>query len=327
MDYDKNKFLNILDRLKKFFGSQNKMAEELGLSSSYITKIYDENTKNPPAPEYLQKIATNSKGITTYDELMEICGYKEESLETIAYNTYLDIKKFTLERDADEYNCSDTIYSCLEDFQDYIKKLKNNLNSSLHTKILFNTYFKEEDIIEDYLYVSNFLYVYNTLISYLKKKEYVELSKYNLINWLKTEDFYNNISVLNDLELLSYTSQNIKFIDINNNKNDIINILNTFNSYINMAYLSDVDNNEITQFFKEKVLKNKDTNVMVAEESIPYPTSNIIKIPVVGTVAAGEPILAQENIIDYEELPANEFQDGEYFRFENQTEALCILVF
>ena len=38
-----------------------------------------------------------------------------------------------------------------------------------------------------------------------------------------------------------------------------------------------------------------------------------IKIPVVGTVAAGTPILAEQNIIDYEELPANEFQDGEYF--------------
>ncbi|MDO4282382.1 MAG: XRE family transcriptional regulator [Clostridia bacterium] len=38
-----------------------------------------------------------------------------------------------------------------------------------------------------------------------------------------------------------------------------------------------------------------------------------IKIPVVGTVAAGTPILAEQNIIDYEELPANEFKDGEYF--------------
>ena len=75
MNYDKQKFLNILDKLKASFGSQNKMAETLELSSSYITKIYDENTKNPPAPEYLKKIAENSNGITTYEELMSICGY------------------------------------------------------------------------------------------------------------------------------------------------------------------------------------------------------------------------------------------------------------
>ncbi len=75
MNYDKEKFLNILDKLKTLFGSQNKMAEALELSSSYITKIYDDNTKNPPAPEYLKKIAKNSKGITTYEELMSICGY------------------------------------------------------------------------------------------------------------------------------------------------------------------------------------------------------------------------------------------------------------
>lgn len=75
MNYNKEKFLNILNKLKESFGSQNKMAEALGISSSYITKIYDKNTKKPPAPEYLKRIADNSKGITTYRELMIICGY------------------------------------------------------------------------------------------------------------------------------------------------------------------------------------------------------------------------------------------------------------
>lgn len=61
------------------------MADALELSSSYITKIYNENTKNPPAPEYLKKIADNSRGITNYDELMQICGYLDDK-ETIITN-------------------------------------------------------------------------------------------------------------------------------------------------------------------------------------------------------------------------------------------------
>ena len=75
MNYNKEKFLMILDKIMDSFESQNKMADVLDISSSYITKIYNENTKNPPAPEYLQKIANNSGGITTYQELMQICGY------------------------------------------------------------------------------------------------------------------------------------------------------------------------------------------------------------------------------------------------------------
>lgn len=72
--YNRNKFLMILDRIKNEYYSQNSMAESLGVSSSYITKIYTEKL-NPPAPEMLRKIAKASKGITTYKELMQVCGY------------------------------------------------------------------------------------------------------------------------------------------------------------------------------------------------------------------------------------------------------------
>lgn len=72
--YNRKLFLRILDDIKLNCCSQNKMAEELGLSSSYITKIYTEKT-NPPAPDVLRKIAKASKEITTYKELMQVCGY------------------------------------------------------------------------------------------------------------------------------------------------------------------------------------------------------------------------------------------------------------
>lgn len=97
MNYNKDKFLSILNKLKESFGSQNKMAEALGISSSYITKIYDENTKNPPAPEYLKKIADNSKGITTYEELMEVCGYLDSKTKSEYYGTSLVVYQSLLD--------------------------------------------------------------------------------------------------------------------------------------------------------------------------------------------------------------------------------------
>lgn len=51
----------------------------------------------------------------------------------------------------------------------------------------------------------------------------------------------------------------------------------------------------------------------VPKKIINMRSKHVVKIPVVGTVAAGEPILAEQNIVDYEELPAEEFKDGDYF--------------
>ena len=42
-------------------------------------------------------------------------------------------------------------------------------------------------------------------------------------------------------------------------------------------------------------------------------SSNKIKIPVVGEIRAGLPTFADENIIDYEEVPEEMVKDGEYF--------------
>lgn len=41
--------------------------------------------------------------------------------------------------------------------------------------------------------------------------------------------------------------------------------------------------------------------------------NTVVKIPVLGHVAAGIPIEAIEDIIDYEELPAAQYNDGDYF--------------
>lgn len=272
MNYNKEKFLNILDNLKNFFGSQNKMAEALGLSSSYITKIYDENTKNPPAPEYLQKIAANSKGITTYNELMKICGYIENihSFDTDAFTRSNELKT--------------EILSLEKDYSDL------NLNDE-EQKILENYKIQKENLQNEYSNLSN------------NDKSYQDMSA--------TRDWYmkENDKIL--YSVLHTNSKNIRK-DFISKALKILNRIDSKKSFIE-SY--------------EVFLNNNNNTLMVAEDSAPYSTSNTIKIPVVGTVAAGEPILAEQNIIDYEELPANEFQDGEYFRFENQTEIRCFLVF
>ncbi|NLT98929.1 MAG: helix-turn-helix domain-containing protein [Christensenellaceae bacterium] len=54
-----------------------------------------------------------------------------------------------------------------------------------------------------------------------------------------------------------------------------------------------------------------DVNYLVGEEQ--KDRADVLRVPVLGHVAAGIPIEAIEDIIGYEELPAASFQDGEYF--------------
>lgn len=58
------------------------------------------------------------------------------------------------------------------------------------------------------------------------------------------------------------------------------------------------------------VLMGWESNDMQAPPKV-YPKS--IKIPVLGVIAAGTPIDAVEDIIDYEEIPAKWTETGEYF--------------
>lgn len=44
-----------------------------------------------------------------------------------------------------------------------------------------------------------------------------------------------------------------------------------------------------------------------------YPAGKMIKLPVLGVIRAGNPILAVENIIGWEEVPEEDIKDGEYF--------------
>lgn len=48
-------------------------------------------------------------------------------------------------------------------------------------------------------------------------------------------------------------------------------------------------------------------------EAVPPPASDRVRIPVLGRVAAGIPIDAVEEVIDWEELDASEYGTGEYF--------------
>ena len=73
--FDKEKFGAIIKRINDSSPTQHEFADYSGVNRTYLSQYINMKLDVPPKPKILEKIASASKGITTYDELMQICGY------------------------------------------------------------------------------------------------------------------------------------------------------------------------------------------------------------------------------------------------------------
>ena len=76
--FDRVKFARILSLIIETYHSQRELTEKSGLSRTMISYYLNQKYEKPPKPDTLKKIADASNGITTYDELMIVCGYMNE---------------------------------------------------------------------------------------------------------------------------------------------------------------------------------------------------------------------------------------------------------
>jgi len=79
MNFKKEQFAEILQTLSDRYGSINKLAKKSGVTASYISKLIRLQYNSPPSPEILQKLANNSFDFTSYNHLMYICGYLDNT--------------------------------------------------------------------------------------------------------------------------------------------------------------------------------------------------------------------------------------------------------
>lgn len=73
--FDKNKFAKIIRNIKESYESQEEFAKKSGIGRTYLSQYMNAKLDTPPKPKTLEKLADASHGITTYEELMIICGY------------------------------------------------------------------------------------------------------------------------------------------------------------------------------------------------------------------------------------------------------------
>ena len=97
--FDKETFSEVLTKIYKTYNNQRDFADATGVNRAYLSQYMNKKLDNPPTPKILEKIANNSNGITTYTELMHICGYLTQELKNNLVNelTALELNKNELD--------------------------------------------------------------------------------------------------------------------------------------------------------------------------------------------------------------------------------------
>lgn len=164
--FNKQKFSEIFKKIYNSYDNQRDFASSTGVNRAYISQYMNCKLSNPPTPKILKKIADGSKGLTTYNELMEVCGYfKGSPSNNTAHiaqrifdeNLYLlekyhlldkdlmELEKILVERNENDYD----VESQLDNFASYTTC--ENFDDGLSIKDFATDIFKINSDITDIL--------------------------------------------------------------------------------------------------------------------------------------------------------------------------------
>lgn len=134
--FDKNKFSKIIKSINDSYTTQYEFADKANVNRTYLSQAINCKLSTPPTPKILKKIADASKGITTYSELMSVCGYLDEDVRVIDTHDLTDEESKLLQDVLEDYKIRlENGYSSL-DIEPYISDLSDEVQSKI--RLAFN---------------------------------------------------------------------------------------------------------------------------------------------------------------------------------------------
>ncbi|MBP3464084.1 MAG: helix-turn-helix domain-containing protein [Clostridia bacterium] len=136
--FDKKAFAEILNNIYKTYTNQRDFADSTGVNRAYLSQYMNEKLENPPTPKILEKIANASKGLTTYSELMLICGYFENNSDNynlLARKDELEEKLNNLKLTSKESTFINNLLKKYNEAIDIFKEKYSNLSNVPESEI------------------------------------------------------------------------------------------------------------------------------------------------------------------------------------------------
>ena len=229
--YNQEKFIEILKQCQGNL-SLNEYARISNVDVGYLWRIINKKKNNPPSPKILEKISNTSKGITTYDDLMEICGYiKLTGLHDINLN---DVEIIILNEMLIDYknylSQNNTIFDKFNE-QKYLKKLPDESKNKVliafrrnSLDLILNNQNKDTINDEEFKFVSEDDAMYPLLdigdIALIHRQDYIEDGATLLIS-MNNSNTIRKFILSEDSSYYTLTAMNACYKNLNINVNEI----------------------------------------------------------------------------------------------------------
>ena len=230
--FDKNKFANILKKINDTFENQTYFAKAADVNRTYLSQYMNLKLDNPPSPKVLRGIAAASKNITTYDELMQICGHinlsglfdtnLSDTEITILNQMLIDYKDFS-EKEHNTFNRFNE--------QKYLKKLPDESKNKvliafrrISLNLILNKQNENTINNEEFKFVSEDDAMYPLLdigdIALIHRQDYIEDGATLLIS-MNNSNTIRKFILSEDNSYYTLTAMNACYKNLNINVNEI----------------------------------------------------------------------------------------------------------
>lgn len=117
--FNKHEFAKIIKNIKETYSSQEEFSKKSGIGRTYLSQYMNMKLDEPPKPKILEKLANASKGFTSYEHLMRVCGYfgnirgdrlkscrlsRNLSLDEVANKVGVSTRRLSLWENGHDYN-------------------------------------------------------------------------------------------------------------------------------------------------------------------------------------------------------------------------------
>lgn len=300
--FDQSEFANILQKINLTYDTMSDFGKRANFDRTYISKYINKKIKNPPSPKILKKISEASNGITTYNELMFLCGYTNNyqineyylKRENSFYKSFYKLKEIGLTDDEME-KLKDICLSNTRNnnsnilISEFVSTLPKKIQKDVidfYNSFLEETYssFKPTDQNININHIQSYNNTFENKQVYpllgMVKAGYDYLSNENIIGYVAVDKKVPDVENCYALQIVGDSMQPILYED------DIIIVHKQNDVESGQVAIVLIDNEEATV---KKVIKHKDYIELIAFNSYypPKKLTNKDNFSIIGKVIEG----------------------------------------